>query len=739
VRGGKGGERRGETGAWSDEELDAAEDGLKLFGTLMYAEEGEATETKAYKSAQAAHAQNAGKPGWQQEVFDSDGRRRLHGAFTGGFSAGYFNTVGSKEGWTPATFVSSRSNRAKITAQRTEDFMDAEDVAEQATGGKQLETTEEFAGLGSAKAAALPDSLLVPTELLVPATDPIGLRMLRLMGWRDGQGVGPRRKRARGIDRDPSDGESNGDDAEGGECGALHKDFKFAPKDVEQFEAQVKDDLSGLGFDPLAATPEFVGLLNSTSGALAKAQRKKLLSSRLAFGGSKNDGGDGGAFGLAIDDDPDAFDDGAVTHSKEDYDVEMGGEEEEENLMQLARQPQKKTARKPGAGGKLAGGGEGEEGEASVPWGGVGGRKVCSDGRKPLAGFVLASSAVLPKKLFPPPKVPDDFVPVHRFNQISNVPSSSADATSRAGARGPPAPAPRQIADLDTAGLLALAKGKPIPLCAPARHLDQGAGSGTRKHGGLTAKDRAELLGETPLPVCSRWEGGGAGGGGETYAQRAAAAAKASGMSSEHQAHVQLMLGSRFARGGVESSAAKGAGGAGGAGAGEGEAAGGGAESEFKPFVHDTAKQARYESFLGHRNSNQVMRECAALGMQTYECHREREEFEKSAAMFARPAGNPNALTSTLSGPVGTTLSSRFAPSDKLEDSAESAARAGMFGKLTRARYEWRPDKLACKRFNVPDPFFGRAAAAKTSKGSAVAMANAKSAIFASSTAAATG
>ena len=29
---------------------------------------------------------------------DERGRKRLHGAFTGGFSAGYFNTVGSKEG-----------------------------------------------------------------------------------------------------------------------------------------------------------------------------------------------------------------------------------------------------------------------------------------------------------------------------------------------------------------------------------------------------------------------------------------------------------------------------------------------------------------------------------------------------------------------------------------------------------------------------------------------------------------
>lgn len=34
----------------------------------------------------------------EQYVTDEQGRRRFHGAFTGGFSAGYYNTVGSKEG-----------------------------------------------------------------------------------------------------------------------------------------------------------------------------------------------------------------------------------------------------------------------------------------------------------------------------------------------------------------------------------------------------------------------------------------------------------------------------------------------------------------------------------------------------------------------------------------------------------------------------------------------------------------
>jgi G patch domain-containing protein 1 len=35
-------------------------------------------------------------PVHKQEVTDEQGRKRFHGAFTGGFSAGYFNTVGSK-------------------------------------------------------------------------------------------------------------------------------------------------------------------------------------------------------------------------------------------------------------------------------------------------------------------------------------------------------------------------------------------------------------------------------------------------------------------------------------------------------------------------------------------------------------------------------------------------------------------------------------------------------------------
>jgi len=63
----------------------------------------------------------------EQIVTDEKGRQRFHGAFTGGFSAGYFNSVGTKEGWAPSTFKSTRGERAdKKSFHKPEDFMDEE-------------------------------------------------------------------------------------------------------------------------------------------------------------------------------------------------------------------------------------------------------------------------------------------------------------------------------------------------------------------------------------------------------------------------------------------------------------------------------------------------------------------------------------------------------------------------------------------------------------------------------------
>ncbi|RKP11597.1 hypothetical protein BJ684DRAFT_12702 [Piptocephalis cylindrospora] len=96
-------------------------------------------------------------PVWKQEVTDEQGRRRFHGAFTGGYSAGYFNTVGSKEGWAPQSFRSSRTSRhqwkddeGERAGARPEDFMDEEDMADREAlgeltvqGGYALATQEK--------------------------------------------------------------------------------------------------------------------------------------------------------------------------------------------------------------------------------------------------------------------------------------------------------------------------------------------------------------------------------------------------------------------------------------------------------------------------------------------------------------------------------------------------------------------------------------------------------------------
>lgn len=152
----------------------------------------------------------------EQVVTDDRGRRRFHGAFTGGFSAGYFNTVDTKEGWTPKTFVSSRSQKtSERVTQRPEDFMDEEDLSEFGIAPKRVVTTEKFlpsrsddstsgkipsGSSGGAGSAVLGANLL--QDLIVPVKMSVGIKLLSQMGWKEGQGVGPRvRREAKKVNR----------------------------------------------------------------------------------------------------------------------------------------------------------------------------------------------------------------------------------------------------------------------------------------------------------------------------------------------------------------------------------------------------------------------------------------------------------------------------------------------------------------------------------------------------------
>ncbi|PWN29267.1 hypothetical protein BDZ90DRAFT_230164 [Jaminaea rosea] len=152
---------------------------------------------------------NEGKPAWEQEVRDEQGRRRFHGAFTGGWSAGYYNSVGSKEGWTPQTFTSSRraGTGGERREARPEDFMDDEDLAEldetrvmgsragYAGAGQEKsrhaegDVLSDLLGLGKGAIPGEVDAAGEGTGLIAPPSS-LGHKILARMGWKAGEGLG---------------------------------------------------------------------------------------------------------------------------------------------------------------------------------------------------------------------------------------------------------------------------------------------------------------------------------------------------------------------------------------------------------------------------------------------------------------------------------------------------------------------------------------------------------------------
>lgn len=116
-------------------------------------------------------------------VAKARGERTFYGAFEGGFSAGYWGTVGSKEGWEPASFSSSRSKRHAEAALQVEDFMDEEDLRDHRSSRKTIAARREFEsaqGPSPNSSAGLPNGL--PRQLeaeLFTGDDRLGTRLLR--------------------------------------------------------------------------------------------------------------------------------------------------------------------------------------------------------------------------------------------------------------------------------------------------------------------------------------------------------------------------------------------------------------------------------------------------------------------------------------------------------------------------------------------------------------------------------
>lgn len=108
--------------------------------------------------------------------------------------------------------------------------MDDEDLTEQAEA-QTLQTNQDFAGFGATEQDRMRKGKVM--DLFRTEGETMGVKLLRRMGWRDGQGIGPRVRRKARFDPDEA-----GDQEE----------HLFAPDDTRIASFARKDDRKGLGF-----------------------------------------------------------------------------------------------------------------------------------------------------------------------------------------------------------------------------------------------------------------------------------------------------------------------------------------------------------------------------------------------------------------------------------------------------------------------------------------------------------
>lgn len=261
--------------------------------------------------------------------------------------------------------------------------MDEEDIAD-AEDDRRVQTAEGFAGLGSTQDDADRRGALI--DLFRVDGETVGVKLLKKMGWKDGQGVGPKvRRRARldGVERPGED-----------------PTHLFAPENTHMISFVRKNDHKGLGFDGETKLSSNYGPGSDNVKSdddeddeplsAPKASKKKKKAVRGGIGiGILNDTGS---------DDEDAYEIGP----KISYNKVIGGDKKKKKLANGALNPLLKS--KPVSISKKT-----AMARASL------GLRKCHDGRLPLDGFILSSkdefsSVTASTTEDPPVQIPEGWI-----------------------------------------------------------------------------------------------------------------------------------------------------------------------------------------------------------------------------------------------------------------------------------------------------------------------------------------
>lgn len=253
-----------------------------------------------------------------------------------------------------------------------------------------------------------------PSELIMPVGDPMGKKLLKTMGWRDGQGVGNRVRRKRHrpapADRDDSPEEDLPEQARAGLGKKARELFDkegltFAPKNAE-FKMQfviAKTNLHGIGHEPFKDAPEFGASRGAGAGGRAAGARGVYNTQDLVQ--HPNDAGAAGATNVLLSRGSHAAaalhrgSHGFTLDDAEDdvYETGFGKEAYDEALDDSLTGNAKAWAL-------------GKAGDEDEPM--LASRRYArcpSDGRLPPTGFVVAQRADVQPKHWAPPIPPANF------------------------------------------------------------------------------------------------------------------------------------------------------------------------------------------------------------------------------------------------------------------------------------------------------------------------------------------
>ncbi|MBA0825046.1 hypothetical protein Goarm_021666, partial [Gossypium armourianum] len=646
--------------------MDSDEEDYVFFGTPIEREEEITSRRK--KAAAEASGNLRSLPPWKQEVRDEEGRRRFHGAFTGGFSAGYFNTVGTKEGWAPQSFTSSRKSRAEVKQQSIFNFLDEDEKAElEGTLG----TSSQFDTFGftAAEPSAIPGP--VPDELVLPASESIGVKLLLKMGWRHGRAIKDSRasslydarREARKAFlafasedvKAPYPANEPDEEPESFMAQPVDNDTRSS-KSLPAFVCNPKQDLHGLGYDPFKHAPEFREVVSTPAGKAAPGFGIGALE--------EYDAEDEDIYGAA---------EGRLAILGYDFEETCVEEDEEPSRLSIeSKQPSRLSIESK--------------------------QKVVAKSQGVLPGFKVASVSDYQLERFDPPIIPKDFVPHHKFpGPLETL-------------RKLDVPSPPEVPPPDDSNLKLLIEGvaKLVTRCGKLfedlsrkknqsnplfsflsggdghdyyeRRLweehqklgDQAKLSLDGKHSPtarkMTAEGRGKLLGEKPLDRSTK----------ETTSSSIA--------SREFQ--LQFNLSDTFKK---PDSFSK-------------------LPEVAKPFKDDPAKQERFEQFLKEKYEGGLRSTVYSSASNMSEAARAREklDFEAAAEVLEKGKWGKESMVSTQ--PLDFLAAGMQFTSGGLEQVKDTHAEDLVTKEKypRREEFQWRPLPVLCKRFDLIDPFMGK-------------------------------